>query len=456
MKTFSMTGSTVIRLHTIALRVATAATLAALTFLGGCKEHAEGDDHSSSTPETGGEHASHSGHDHASEARAEKHEEGEHADEVTLTAEAIDRYGVEVQPARLSALNPTFIAPARVAFNTEAMAHVGSPLRGRAVDIKVRLGDTVKRGDALLVVESPELGEAQADFFQKRITAETAAPAVDLAKVMWDRAKGLYEQSQGISLAEVQKREAEYKAAVAAQRTAGAAVVGLENRLHLLGMGQAAIEDLANSGEIAPRSTLHAPIDGQVVEREVTLGELVGPDREALLVLADTSRLWVLADVPEARLHEVAVGAPARVALGASSGAGQRSFEGRVAFIAPLIDIGTRTAQVRIEVPSDSLVLMPGMFAQVEITATGPTITGPAPVVTVPDEAIQTVEGGPSVFVPVKGEPGTFAKRAVTVGPAVGGLVPIFSGLVEGEEFVARGTFILKAELGKGSAAHEH
>ena len=76
--------------------------------------------------------------------------------------------------------------------------------------------------------------------------------------------------------------------------------------------------------------------------------------------------------------------------------------------------------------------------------------------VAVPDEAIQTVEGGPAVFVPVPNEPNTFAKRAITLGKPVGGLVPVTSGLVEGEQFVIAGTFILKAELGKGSAAHEH
>ena len=79
-----------------------------------------------------------------------------------------------------------------------------------------------------------------------------------------------------------------------------------------------------------------------------------------------------------------------------------------------------------------------------------------APVVAVPEEAIQTVEGAPALFVPVAGEPDTFQKRAVTIGAAVGGLVPVYSGLLEGESFVSAGSFLLKAELGKGAAAHEH
>ena len=433
--------------------------IAALNILGGCDQHSDHDGHAHDAPsssQSATKPDEHAGHDHGSEKGGHAHEEEAHVDEVKLTSQAVEHYGIKVEAAKKRILQPTFVAPARVGFNTEAMAHVGSPLRGRAVEIKVRLGDSVKHGDALLVIESPELGEAQNEFFQKRIAAQTAAPAAQLAKVTWERAKGLLEKSQGISLTEVQKREAEYTSALASQRAAEAAVIGSENRLHLLGMSQAALDELAKTGEIAPKYTLNAPIDGLVVEREITLGELVSPDREALMVLADTSILWVLADVPEARLHEVVVGAKAWLTPGTASA---QRFEGRVAFIAPQVDGATRTAQVRIEVPSaagGTTLLKPGMFAQVEIVATDPASPQLAPVLAVPDEAVHTVEGGPAVFVPVKDEPNTFAKRAVVIGAPVSGLVPILSGLAEGEEYVVAGAFILKAELGKGSAAHEH
>ena len=442
------------RLHLPAI----AAAVMTLTLLAGCKKHTEGDghDHGSKPPAKADEHA---GHDHGSEGGGA---EG-HADEVKLTADAIARYGVKDDGAQLWILKPTVLTPARVAFNTEAMAHVGSPLRGRAVEVKVRLGDTVKAGQELLIIESPELGEAQADYLQKKTAVLTAGPAVDLSKIAWERAKGLYEQSQGISLTEVQRREAEHKAAIANVKAAEAAAMASENRLHLLGMKQDEVAALAATSEITPRHAIKAAIDGQVVQREVTLGELVGPDREALMILADTRLLWVLADVPEAKLAGIAVGAKAWITIGSTTGRGESAappkFEGTVSFIAPLVDPTTRTAQVRIDVPAaleNGQTLKPGMFAQAEIVASMPGGADPAPVVAVPDEAIQTVEGGPAVFVPVANEPNTFAKRAVTIGKPIGGLVPISSGLVEGERFVIAGTFILKAELGKGSAAHEH
>ena len=393
------------------------------------------------------EHVEEPGHDHAGE--------NEHADEVKLASAAVAKYGIQTSTAQLWKLRPTIHVPARVGFNTEAMAHVGSPLRGRIVDVKVRVGDPVKVGAELAVIESPELGEAQADFLQRRVSVQTAEPAVDLSRVAWERAKGLYEQSQGISLTEVQRREAEHKASVAALKAAEASRTAAATRLHMLGMDHAAIEALAATGEVVPRYTIRAAIDGVVVQREVTLGELVNPEREYLMVLADATKLWVLADVPEARLLQVEVGSKAWIGVGSEGDEGHKRFEGAVTFLSPFVDPTTRTAQVRLEVPATELGLRPGMFAQAEIVTSSSQDSG-SPVVAVPEEAIQTVEGAPSLFVPVAGEPDTFQKRAVTIGAAVGGLVPVYSGLLEGESFVSAGSFLLKAELGKGAAAHEH
>jgi cobalt-zinc-cadmium efflux system membrane fusion protein len=373
-----------------------------------------------------------------------------HTDEVKLTAEAVEKYGVQVAPVGRRVLRPTFVAPARLAFNANAIAHVGSAVKGRVAELKVQVGDEVKTDEVLLVVESPELGEAQSEFLQKREAAAAAAPVVEAAKTAYERAKALYEQTKGISLTELQRREGELKAALAAARAARSAATAVENRLRLLGMDRAALDELAKGGEIKPRFSVRAPLSGRVTEREVTLGELVSPDREHLLIVADMTTLWALADVPEARLAGVAKGAGARVTLAALP---EESVAGAVSFVAHTVDPITRTAKVRIEVANEHERLRPGMFATAEIETGGG--KGEA-VLAVPDEAIQTVEGGPAVFVPVEGEENTFAKRAVSVGKAAGGWVPVMSGLKEGERIVVAGSFILKADLGKSGAAHEH
>jgi cobalt-zinc-cadmium efflux system membrane fusion protein len=378
----------------------------------------------------------------------------EHAtSEAKLTPEAIKRYGVVLGTAKKVKLTPTFTVPARVAFNAEAVAQISSAVTGRVVELKVRQGDSVKAGDPLLVIESPELGESQSDYLQKRTAVETAVPAVELAKSAYDRAKALYEQNQGITLTELQRREGELRAAEGALQTGRAALTAAGNKLQLLGMDDPAIEALQRTGKITPRYVVRASIAGQVIARSVTLGELVRPEKESLMVLANMDTLWVLADVPEARTGELTPGALARVdAVGLRDG----GFEGKVTYIAPTIDETTRTAQVRIEVQRGGAPLKPGQFARARIQAAAPASSAAAaPVLAVPEEAVQTMDGGPVVFVPVKGEEGTFAKRPVKLGELVGGMVPVLSGLTEGDPVVVGGTFVLKAELGKGAGGDD-
>lgn len=407
-----------------------------------------------------GSHDPHSQQAGATRAQAksgsEHPDEHEHDGEVTLADGVAERYGIAVDIAQMLELRPTIAVPARVEFDSEAMAHVGSPIRGRIQTIRARLGDLVKAGQELAIIESPELGEAQTDYLQRRVGVESAGPVVDLAKVTWERAQGLYDRSQGVSLNEVQRREAEHRAAIAALNAAESARAAAANRLRLLGMSAEAITRLDDTQQVDPYYTLRAAIDGVVVQREITLGELVSPDREYLMILADASRLWLLADVPEQKLLSIEIGARATIQFGALADRTNTPIEGRVIYISPFVDSTTRSARVRIELPEVDIGLKPGMFAQAEIEGRLPGQVAVEPAIVIPSEAVQLLAGESVVFVPVAGEPNTYRTRVVQVGPPIGGRVAIASGLAEGETYVRSGTFILKAELGKGAAAHEH
>lgn len=394
------------------------------------------------------------GHAHSGEGAApDEHAHGEHADEVVLTPQAIRINGIRIAKAKVQPLAATIVAPARVTYNAEQMAHVNSVVSGRIKELKVRIGDTINKGDPLLVVDSTELGEAQSDYLQKRTAVETAKPAVEIARGLYERTEKLHKEQGAASFDDVQKLLGEYQTAKGNLQTATAVLTAAENRLHLLGLDQQAVEALAKSAEINPTYIIRSPIAGRVIEREVTLGELVGPEKERLLVIANLNPIWVVADVPEAQLGQVSVNSGVRITVPAIR---EGTFEGKVAYVQPELDPSTRTARVRVEVKNDGMRLMPGMFATAEIAAVAGGGESAEPVVAVPEEAVQTVEGEPAVFVPVEGEPNTFAKRAVGVGEPIGGMVPIFAGLKEGEHYVASGSFILKAELGKAGAAHEH
>ncbi len=211
-----------------------------------------------------------------------------------------------------------------------------------------------------------------------------------------------------------------------------------------MGMDARSIEALTATGNLTPRYPVKAPIEGQIVQRDVTLGSLVAPDKDSLFTIADLSTLWVIADVPEAHLADIKPNAPARISLAAYPG---QHEEGEVSFISPMLDAGTRSAQVRIVVKNPHGILRPNMFAQAQIeTQVDPK---PQPVLAVPSEAVQMIDGQSVVFVPLAKEKTHFERRDVKVGNPISGWTPILSGIMEGEPVVIEGAFIIKAQLAK-------
>lgn len=416
-------------------------------------DHDDHDDHDQGEPHHSDEHADHDESEphHGDPDDHDGHDDHQaHVDEVTLTPQAIEQWGIRIERISKQPLQPVLHAPARVSFNQERIAHVGSIVSGRVSEIMVRIGDHAAQGDPLLIVASPELGRSQSEYLQQRTEVDTARVVLEAAETFHRSAKSLYDQTQGIALSEVQKREAQYKAAQGALRAAQGAAVAAENMLHLLGMDQQAVEQLAQSGEVNPYFVVRAPIAGEVIAREATLGESVGPDRDALLIIADRSTLWVLADAPESAVGRIGLGAKATVR---SPLLDDLVVQGKVSYLSPQLNTATRTMSVRIEVDGEASGLLPGMFVEVELRSAKQTSKA---VLVVPEQAVQTVEGQLAVFVPVEGEPNTFAKRVVRVGKSVGGLTPVLDGLIEGEHYVVSGSFILKADLGKAGAAHNH
>ena len=385
-------------------------------------------------------HTDGDGHAHGAEA-GEAHE-----DKATLTAEAVQQNGIRVEPVRKMTLGDELVVPGRVSYNLEQMAHIGTPVQGRVAEVKVKLGDAVAKGDVLLVIDSPALGEAQSEYLQKRTQVEVAASAVEVAQKAAERAKRLLE-GKGIALGEYQRREGEYKSALGAQKSAKSALTAAENTMRLYAVSDEEIKQVVASGQVNPRYTVRAPMDGQVVEREVTMGEVVGPDRDALLKLADMKVLWVLADVPENQVQRVVLHAPVTVTLEAFAG---QSFPGTVAYLAPELNKETRTVQARIEIGNVAAPISPGMFAQVGMVFDRPSDQASREALAVPEAAVQMFEGGPTVFAEVPNEPNTFAARPVKVGLSNGKMIPVLKGLEEGARVVVEGAFLVKAEIAKG------
>ena len=386
-------------------------------------------------------------HDHSHGDHGHGSPDEPHADEIVLTAAAIEHQGIALGQAEQRELRETFSAPARLAYNEDALAYVGTLVSGRVSRLAKGVGDPVAAADLLLVIDSAELGSAQNDHLGKLAQLAAATTAFQIAEQYFQSGKELSD-AEAVSRAEVQQREVALRAAEARLKSARAAQSGGRNRLQLFGMTQPDVARLEETGAIRPQAEIRAPIGGTVVERGVTLGETVNPEQSHLFVVADLRQLWLLVEVPPAQAAALKAGQSVTL----SDPATGRNAVAALDYVSPVASPGARTIRARAVVDNRSGSWRPGMFVTAKLPASAAVVRS----VAVPAKAVQDIGGQPMVFVPVPGEANTFEAREVAVGPEVDGWTPVKSGLVDGEALVVRGGFLLKAELGKAMAGHDH
>lgn len=195
------------------------------------------------------------------------------------------------------------------------------------------------------------------------------------------------------------------------------------------------------SSESLVRYELKTLIAGVVIEKHLTQGEAVGPDKQAFLI-ADLSTVWVDLSVYQKDLAEISLGKAVRI----HSVQEGPDAEGTISYITPVVDQLTRTATARIVLPNPERKWLPGMFV------TGHTLDDSEAAIAIPPSALQTLDGKPVVFTET---PEGFAPRAVTLRRQGETLIEVVEGLAPGERFVSRNSFLLKAELAKGEAENE-
>jgi cobalt-zinc-cadmium efflux system membrane fusion protein len=164
---------------------------------------------------------------------------------------------------------------------------------------------------------------------------------------------------------------------------------------------------------------------------------------EAAFIVADLSTVWVMVSVYQNALSQVRPGQPVHIV----TSHGGEEADGRVSYVSPVVDQATRTATARVVLPNPDGAWRPGLF----VTATVLNAV-PAPMV-IPRRAIQTFEARPTVFV---AEGGRFTAREVTIGHAGRSRVEVTSGVAPGDRIADERSFLVKADLAKGEAGHEH
>lgn len=249
---------------------------------------------------------------------------------------------------------------------------------------------------------------------------------------------------------ELLSSQTEYLAArknAAASGITTAVIAGGRTRLGVLGMTSGDIEAIERSGEPRRLVTVVADRSGVVVNRGVTVGTSVDPST-TLLTIADLSRVWVLAEVPEASIHIVRVGTSAELDFPASA---RPPFAARVDFVYPTLTERTRTLRVRLSATNRDGALRPGLYGTAVFESAGQNV------ITVPRDAVVDTGLEQHVFVAVGDR---FEPRLVTVGARLDDRVEIRQGLREGEQIVAAGVFLLDSEsrlrATGGGGGHQH
>ena len=295
------------------------------------------------------EHA-HDDHAHDDHAHEHGHEEASGLGVVTMTPDVVAANGVTMARSGPAVVDTEIDLPGEIVLNADRVAHIVPRFPGIVQSVHKKLGDAVRAGDVLAVVQS-----------------NVSAAPYDVTSM----------------------------------------------------------------------------VSGTVIEKHVALGEFVRDDAD-IMVVADLSTVWVNISVYARFLTDVSRGQKVRIT---SPGVGETAT-GTIDYVGPIVGETTRTGVARMVLPNPQRIWQPGLFVTAHITVSNASVA-----VAVPDAAVQTIEGREVVFVRTMND---FTARPVVTGRRGRDWIEIVEGLAPGEDYVAAGSFIFKAELGKSEAAHEH
>jgi membrane fusion protein, heavy metal efflux system len=370
--------------------------------------------------------------------------------------EALNKAGVDIAIAKRSLMTEAITANGEVVYDATRSARLASRVTGSVYRVERRVGDVVRQGDVLALIDAAEVGRAKEELLQ-------AIAQQRLTKAHVERLEGLGGTG---AVAGRQVLEARAAADEARIRLIGAdqALVNLgfpalaedssaleideiAARLRTLGLPEAmsSVAGAISSSNLIP---LRSPLDGVVVSADVVAGEMAAANA-SLFEVADVSRLWLLLDVRAEDAKYVRIGQPARFRAG--EGADEKPVEGAVSWISTAADDVTRTVRVRVDLTNEDGRLRANTFGTGQIVLR----ENPSAIV-VPDEAIHHEGCCHIVFVRDKnflrdGSPKFFHVRQVRAGAKDADGTEVIAGLLPGEVVAAKNSVVLRWQLLKGN-----
>ncbi|MEY4123188.1 MAG: hypothetical protein RLZZ457_2026 [Pseudomonadota bacterium] len=351
------------------------------------------------------------------------------SDAMLVVANANLQSQIQVSEVASQDISDILRVAGQIDFDEQALTRIGASVTGRVTQIQATLGQIVDKGDTLALINSSELSGAQLAYLKARSEKE-------LHRRNMERAKTLFE-ADVISAAEFQRRENEYEIAAAETRAA-------QDQLRVLGVNLKSIERLASTGTIDSVASVMATLKGVVVERKIAAGQVVQPS-DVLFAVADLSRVWAVAQVPEQQVGQVKVGQSVSIEVPAL---GHEKLEGKLIYVGQTVNPETRTVLVRTALDNKSGRLKPSMLASMLIEST------PVKRLIVPIEAVVRQDDVDHVFVEESDK--KYRLTPVKLATEHNGHRVVLEGLKPGVRIVSEGAFHLNnhrnlAEMENGS-----
>jgi cobalt-zinc-cadmium efflux system membrane fusion protein len=342
---------------------------------------------------------------------------------VHISSEALQEIATEEVHGQPLTEAPTFSG--RVQYSLDGFAKIGTPLVGIVRSVPAKLGDRVTLGQTLVIIESADIGVAYSDFAKAESDFQLTQRYLELSKDLY-LAKSLSKKEFDQAQNDFNKAEAELSRS--------------RQRLLTLRVPERELNKPTPERHVSTRFDLKAPLKGIIVERNVTVGQVVGQDpTQTLFTVADLEVLQVVAEIYERDLRLVRVGLPANVTVQSFP---NDQFPAKVVYVGDMVDPNTRTIKVRCDVKNINYKLKPEMFARVQIQ-----LNALATTVVLPREAVLRI--GNDAFVFVERSVGEYERRAIVVGPTADDRIEIRNGVNEKDRVVIRGVILLKGALEK-------
>ena len=340
---------------------------------------------------------------------------------ISMNAATRKQHGVELSTAGPLQLLSNLHLQGEVKLNEDRMLHIVPRLTGVVESVAVNAGETVSKGQVLAVILSQSLVDLRSDVLaaQKRHA---------LARSNFAREKKLWEEKISAQQDYLQANNSLQEAAIVLQSA--------EQKLAAIGAGMG-VDGKLNRFEI------RSPIAGTITDKRISIGQALKDDT-AIFTVADLSSVWVEVAIPAKDLNQIKIGQSATI----SANAFEASAEAKLSYVGAVMGEQTRSAKARLVLANPKRTWHPGLTVSVAL------VSGTSEIpVAVANEAIQTINQEATVFASV-GD--AIEARPLELGRSDGKFTEVRKGLQAGDAYVSKNSFLIKAELGKSAAGHDH